>query len=118
MENNTTPTELLIERVEDYAKTTITLLRLTAVDKSANMFSSVVIKITLLVVVVLFLFMLSIGLSLWIGKILGEMHYGFFAVTAMYVAVFGLLYIFRWKLIGNPVRNAIVVEMLKKDGHE
>lgn len=115
MENNTTPTELLIERVEDYAKTTITLLRLTAVEKSANMFSSLVIKIALLTVLVLFLFVLSIGLSLWIGTLLGEMYYGFFAVTGIYIVVFALLYIFRWKLVGNPVRNAIVVEMLKKD---
>lgn len=115
MENNTTPTELLLERVEDYAKTTITLLRLTAVDKSANLFSSIAIKITLFLVVVLFLFMLSVGLSLWAGTMLGEMYYGFFAVTGMYLVVFGLLYIFRMKLIGNPVRNAIVVEMLKKD---
>lgn len=115
MENNTTPTELLIDRVEDYAKTTITLLRLTAVDKSANMFSSLAIKIALLMVVVLFLFILSIGLSLWIGSILGEMYYGFFVVTGVYMVVFALLYIFRFKLIGNPVRNALVFEMLKKD---
>lgn len=115
MENNTTPTELLIERAEDYAKTTITLLRLTAVDKSANIFSSIAINGILLSVFVLFLFMLSIGISLWTGTILGEMYYGFFVVAGVYIGVFTLLYIFRWKLIGNPVRNAIVIEMLKKD---
>ena len=115
MENNATPIELLIDRVEDYAKTTTTLFRLTAVDKSANIFSSLVIKLTLLVVVVLFLFMLSIGLSFWIGKMIGEIYYGFFSVTGIYVVIFTFLYLFRQKLIGNPVRNAMVVEMLKKD---
>lgn len=119
MENNaTTPIELLIERAEDYSKTTLTLLKLNAVDKSADMLSYLVIKLVLLIVVVLFLFVLSIGLSLWAGELLGKAYYGFFAVTGMYVLIGSLLYIFRTSWIGSPVRDAVIVELLKKDEDE
>ena len=64
MENNTTPIELLLQRAEDYGKTTLTLLKLNAVDKSANMFSYLAIKMILSLVVVLLLFTFSIGLNL------------------------------------------------------
>ncbi len=119
MENNTTtPIELLIQRAEDYGKTTLTLLKLNAVDKSADMLSYVVIKLVLLMVVVLFLFTFSIGLSLWAGELLGKTYYGFFAVTGLYILIASLMYIFRINWIGTPVRNAVIVELLKKEEHE
>jgi hypothetical protein len=118
MENNTTPIELLFQRAEDYGKTTLTLLKLNAVDKSANMFSFLAIKLILLLVVVLFLFTLSIGLSLWVGELMGKAYYGFFTVTGLYVLIGGLTYVFRWIWIGTPVRNAVINELLKKDDDE
>lgn len=118
MENNTTPIELLFERTEDYGKTTLTLLKLNTVDKSANMFSFVAIKGVLLLVVVLFLITFSIGLSLWAGELLGRPYYGFFSVTGFYILIGLLIYIFRMTWIGTPVRNAVINELLKKDDDE
>jgi len=118
MENNASPITKLIQRAEDYAKTTITLYKLTTVQKSADIISGVVSKLLLLLVIAFFLLMLSIGASLWIGDILGKPYYGFFVMTAFYLLVFTTLYIFRTQLIQIPTRNAVVVEMLKKDSHE
>lgn len=115
MENNTTPIESLLQRAEDYGKTTLTLLKLSAVDKSADVFSSLVIKLVLLLVVVLFLLMLSIGVSLWLGELLGKLYYGFFIVTGSYLLIGLLVNIFKATLIGAPVRKAVITEILKKD---
>jgi len=118
MENNTTPIESLFQRAEDYGKTTLTLLKLNAVDKSADILSSLVQKLVLLSVVVLFLFTLSIGISLWIGELLGKSYYGFFIVTGSYLLIGLLIHIFKADFIGHPVRNAVITELLKKDDHE
>lgn len=118
MEKNASPITKLIQRAEDYAKTTITLYKLTTVQKSADIISGVVSKLLLLLVIVFFLLMLSIGTSLWIGDLLGKAYYGFFIVTAFYLFVFAALYIFRLQLIKIPARNAVVVEMLKKGSDE
>jgi len=118
MENNVTPIELLFQRAEDYSKTTLTLLKLNAVDKSANIFSYLMIKLTLLLVFTLFMLTFSIGLSLWIGESLGKTYYGFFIVTGIYIIVGSLVYIFGANWIGIPVRNAVISEMLKKEDHE
>lgn len=118
MENNVTPIELLFQRAEDYSKTSLTLLKLNAVDKSANMFSYLMIKLTLLLVFTLFLLTFSIGLSLWIGELLGKAYYGFFVVTGLYILAGSLVYIFGSNWIGTPIRNAVIAELLKKEDHE
>ena len=115
---NASPIAKLIQRAEDYAKTTITLYKLTTVQKSADIISGVVSKLLLLLVIAFFLLMLSIGASLWIGDLLGKSYYGFFIVTGFYLVVFVALYIFRQQLIQTPTRNAVVVEILKGGSDE
>jgi hypothetical protein len=118
MENNTTPIESLFEKVEDYGKTTLTLLKLNAVDKSADVFSFLAIKMVLFLFVVLFLFTLSIGISLWLGELLGKSYYGFFVTTGSYFLIGLFIQIFKTSLIGATVRKAVISEMLKKDDDE
>lgn len=118
MENNTTPIESLFEKVEDYGKTTLTLLKLNAVDKSADVFSFLAIKMIIFLFVVLFLFTLSIGVSLWLGELLGKSYYGFFVTTGLYFLIGLFVQIFKTSLIGAPVRKAVILEMLKKDDDE
>lgn len=118
MEKDTSPIAKLIQRAEDYAKTNIALYKLTTVQKSADIISGVVSNIALLLVVAFFLLMLSIGASLWIGDLLGKTYYGFFVLTGFYLVIFIALYIFRLQLIKIPTRNAVVVQMLKKNAHE
>jgi len=118
MENNTAPIESLLQRAEDYGKTTLTLLKLNAVDKSADIFSYLVVKLVLLLVAVLLLFTFSVGLSLWLGEWLGKTYYGFFATTGIYLLIGLVIYIFKTVWIGAPVRNAVITEILKKHDHE
>ena len=114
MENNTSTIETLFEKAEDYTRTTAELVKLKAVDKTADVVSSMLSRGAVSIVFVMFAFLVNIGLSLWIGELLGKMYYGFFVVSSFYLLVSILLYVFRDPLIKMPVSNFIIERMLKK----
>jgi hypothetical protein len=114
MDNNvTTSIEKLIERAEDYSKTTAELLKFKLIDKTSDIVSSLVSQLIIFVVVALFAFIINIGLSLWIGEMLGKPYYGFFVVAGFYLLVAIIIYTGREKLLKHPTKNSIIAQMLK-----
>jgi hypothetical protein len=113
MTDNTTPIATLFERAEDYGKTTINLLKLNAIDKSADVISSLVSRLAVIMIVVFSVLIVSIGLSLWIGNLLGETFYGFFVIGGFYALIAILLQVFRNQWLKYPVSNSIIKQMLK-----
>ena len=113
MENNTTPVETLFEKAKEFSKTTIELLKLDAIDKSAEVVSSIAERLAIIVVVVLFTIIINIGIALWISDLLGKSYYGFFVVGGFYALLGILLHAFRDQLIKTPVSNSIIHKMLE-----
>lgn len=113
MTDNATPLATLLERAEDYSKTTLELFKLNAIDKSADVASSLVSRLAIVFTVVLSILIINIGVSLWIGKQLGETYYGFFIIGAFYALVALLLQIFQHQWIKSPVSNSIIKQLLK-----
>ena len=113
MNDDTTPIATLFERAEDYTKTTIKLLKLTAVDKSAEIVSSLFSLLVVSMTVVLSIIIISIGVALWLGKLLGDAFYGFFIIGAFYMLVAILFRIFREQWLKYPVSNSIIKQMMK-----
>lgn len=113
MIDNKTPIATLFERAEDYGKTTLKLLELNAIDKSADVISSLVSRLAVIMTVVLSIIIINIGLALWIGKLLGEIFYGFFVIGGFYAILAIFLQLFRDQLIKYPVSNSIIKQMLK-----
>ena len=118
MTGNTTPIATLFERAEDYSKTTLKLLKLNAIDKSADVVSSLVSRLAVIMTVVFSVLIISIGVALWLGKLLGDAFYGFFLMGGFYVILALLLQLFRDQWIKYPVSNSIIKQMLKKKHHE
>jgi hypothetical protein len=116
MNDNATPIKTLLEKAEDYGKTTMELLKLTAIDKSAAIVSSLAAQLVVVIVVALFILTITIGIALWIGEALGKSYYGFFVIAGGYALIATLLYIFRRQWIKTPVSNAIISQMLQKIG--
>jgi len=114
MTDNTTPIATLLERAEDYTRTTIKLFKLITVDKTAEIVSSLFSLFVVLMTVVLSIIISSIGLALWLGKLLGETFYGFFIVGAIYLFVAILFRVFREQWLRYPVSNSIIKQMLKQ----
>ena len=114
MEDNTSTIEMLFERAEDYTKTTIDLVKLTAVDKTADVLSSLISRLTVSIIFVLFAFLVNIGLSFWVGELVGKIYYGFFIVSSIYLVLAIVLYIVKDKVLKMPISNFIIAKMLKK----
>lgn len=112
MTDNTTPIATLFERAEDYSKTTLTLFKLNAIDKSADVASSLVARIAVITTAVLSVLIISIGVAFWLGKVLNEVSYGFFIVGGFYVLLAILLHLFRKKWLKYPVSNSIIKKLL------
>lgn len=112
MEDKINFIEPLFERAEEYGKTSFELFKLKALDKTANIVSTFVSRTA----VVLFLSMSSIianiGLSLWLGDLLGKLYYGFFCIAAFYGIIGGVLYFFMHKWIKKRISNSIILQLL------
>ena len=115
MENNASTIEMLFDKAEKYTRTTVELAKLNAVDKTADVMSSVLSRITVSIVFAMFLFLINIGLSLWIGELIGKVYYGFFIISSFYLLIAVILFQFKEKWLKMPISNFIVVKMLKKN---
>ncbi len=115
MDDNTTPIATLFERAEDLTKTTIKLFKLTAVDKSAEIVSALFSVLIVVMAVVLSILILSVGLALWLGELLGDSYYGFFAVGTFYLFVAILFHVFRKQWLKYPISNSIIKKILKEN---
>jgi hypothetical protein len=114
MTNNiATPIEELIEKAGTYGKTTIELIKLKALDKTANVISSLTAKTILFIIVAMVILITSIGVALWIGELLGKAYYGFFALAAFYDVIVILLYFFSNKWIKKPISESIIKHILQ-----
>ncbi len=115
MVDNATPIATLIERAEDYGNTSIELFKLNAINKSADIVSSLVSHLVVYTAFALSLLILSTGAALWLGKYLGDTYYGFFAVGGLYAFIAVLIYLLRRQGIKIPISNALIKQMLTKN---
>ncbi|PXY42333.1 hypothetical protein DMB65_03640 [Flavobacterium cheongpyeongense] len=115
METNATTSENLnlYEKAENYTKTSLDLIKLKTVSATADALSTVTSRIAVGAVVAFFTAFLNIGISLWIGKVLGEYYYGFFIIALFYLIVAILLHKTQHKLIKTPIGNMIISSILK-----
>lgn len=113
MEENTNLFEKLIESTVDYGKSRLELAKLKALDKISDVVSSLLAHSIVIVILFSFMLFLNLGLALWIGKLLGELYYGFVAIGLFYGIVSILVYLFMLKSIKKWVCDALIKLMLK-----
>jgi hypothetical protein len=114
MTEDATPIATLFERAEEYSKTSLKLFRLNAIDKSADVASSLVSRLAVIMTVVFSVLIGSIGVALCLGKLIGDAFYGFFIVGGFYAFLALLLHLFREQWLKYPVSNSIIKQMLKE----
>lgn len=116
MNNNdhSRPIKTLLDKVENYGKINLELLKMNVIDKSADLVSFLIARLVNFMVLVLFSLIINIGIALWLGDLLGELYYGFFAVAAFYFLLGALLYFFGHAWIKLPISNSIIIQMLKQ----
>ena len=99
---------LLFEKGGNYSKTTIELYKLKLAEQSANLVSFLLISIMYLLLFFLVVVMISIGLSLLIGELVGKNWLGFLIVSLINIAFSFLLFNYRNRLVKAPITKLMV----------
>jgi hypothetical protein len=113
MAENESPIETLYHRTEEYAKTSFELLKLTTIEKTTAVASSIVGSFIVIAVVFMFLFFLSAGFSIWLGSMFEHKYYGFFIVSAFYAVAGIVIYFFFYKRIKKRINDSLIKDALK-----
>jgi hypothetical protein len=100
----------LLQRTEAYSKTSFELLKLKALDKTADVSSTLASMSLFTLVVSFFAFTLNIAIALWLGDLFGKAYYGFLIVASCYVLVGAVLLIIH-PFIKARVNNAIIKQL-------
>lgn len=112
-EEHSSQIETLLKLAEEYGFTILTLWKFKALDKISGVVSSVLTAVGLIVVILTAFFIATIGVSLWVGALLGKLWYGFFVVAGAYVFIAILMKLFFNKWIKTAIANMIIKHSLK-----
>lgn len=113
MERIATSVEMLFEKAEDYSKTSIELLQLKVISKSADVLSSVTALIAVGIVAALFTLFLNIGLGLYLGKLLGDYYLGFFVVSGFYFLLGITIYFLKDTFIKRKISDLVISKLIQ-----
>jgi hypothetical protein len=113
MDENTILVESLLEKTTEFVKTSIELAKLKALDKTADVVSTLIPQTIVFIMVVTFVIFLNLGIALWLGDILSNSYYGFFVVAVFYALVGAIVHFFFRKIIKRNIANIIVKQLLK-----
>ena len=114
MKEESTSVEELLKKAEAYSITSLELIRLKSIAKTADVLSYATAHFVFLVFIAVFAMLFNIGMALWLGELMGRAYYGFIMVALFYGFLSLLIYIFRSRWIKDPVNNAIITRFLKK----
>ena len=110
METKISLFEPLLEKAEAYGKTSFELLRLKALNKTADVSSTVLSRSLFILIVSFFAFMINIAVALWLGDLLGKAYYGFLIVSGFY-AIAGIILWIAHPSVKASVNNTIIKKL-------
>lgn len=113
MTDNTTTIETLLERVADYGKISYELVKLKVIDKTSDVISSFLPHSVAFIMFLSFMLFLNLGLAFWLGEILGEIYFGFFAVAGFYAIAGIVIHFFMHKWMKRHIGNTFIKQLLK-----
>jgi len=105
--------ESLFEKAQSFGKITLELTKLKVLETSIKVATSLITKISIIIVISMFLLFLNIGLSLFLGELLGKLYYGFFIVAAFYLVAGIFFYFSLHKWIKDPLSDLIIKQALQ-----
>lgn len=112
MENKPNAIGSLFENAGAYLETRLDLLKLQAVSKSTDVISSIASRIVIVILMFFGISILNIGISIWIGALVGELWWGFLIVGGFYLLLAVLFIVFKGKWIKGPLNDMLIKKML------
>jgi fatty acid desaturase len=113
MEKPASIVEALYERVEAYSKTTIELSKLKALNTTTHVVTTMISRLSVIIMLALFALVMNIGIALWLGELLGKNYYGFFIVAVFYLVAGIVLHFFLHNWIKKPISDLIITQALQ-----
>ena len=111
MEGTFCKIEPLFQRLEQYGNTRLELLKYKTIEKASHLMSGYISRFVLLTAVLVFVLTLNVGISLWLGELLGKSYYGFLAVSAGY-GVLVIVLMLMHPMIKSRINDTIISQML------
>ncbi len=111
MEGKTSLLEPLLERAEEFSKTSLELIKLKSVDKTAAVTATIISRLYFGIALALFALILNIAIALWLGDLLGKNYYGFL-IIALFYGLMGVILFFVHPLIKKRINNSIITQLL------
>lgn len=105
--------EDLFHQAMEYADTRVDLFKLQAVNKVTEVSSSLLSKLVVIFTFVIAVGLVSIGLAIYVGRLLGAIEYGFFAMGGLIIIIGGIFYTLRHKLMKAPIGASLIKKALK-----
>ncbi len=103
----------LFTKASDYFETNLELYKLKAINKTADIVSTVFAKLLMIVVFFIFFILLNIGLAYLIGNLLGHTYIGFFILAALYLIIGLILKSNSNKWVKIPTTSMIIKSITK-----
>jgi hypothetical protein len=110
METSEDSIVLLLARAEEYSKTNLELLKLKSINKAADVGSTLFSRLLQILAICLFFLTVTIGISFWLGELMGKVFYGFFIVAFVY-GIIGIILFLIHPRIKTRVSNEIIIKM-------
>jgi len=112
MEENSKFLGALLEKIENYSRTSIDLFKLKAIDQLSKILSNAVFGIIIGLLALLFLLFLNLAFAYWINDLLGKKFVGFFLVAGFYFLLMIILIVFNKQIIKTPLIRGIITKLL------
>jgi hypothetical protein len=113
MEDIKNSLDSLLDSAEEYGKTSIELLKLKTLDKTSDVASTIISRAIAIFILFMFFLIITIGIAIWLGEIIGKYSYGFFIVAAFYGLTGIILFFFMHKKIKTLINNSIIKQIFK-----
>lgn len=113
MEDKSNLFETLLERAADYGRTSFELIKLKTLEKIGDVISSFVPSTVVFIMFATFMLFVNLGLALWLGEILENIFFGFFAVAAFYGIAALIFHFLLRKWIKKVIFDYIIKQLFK-----
>jgi membrane-associated HD superfamily phosphohydrolase len=113
LETPGTSIDSLFERLEVYGKTTFEYSKLKLLETVVIVVNMLLPRLSVVLVLSMFVLVLNIGIALFLGELLGKSYYGFFIVAGFYLLAGLILHLFLHKWIKKPLGDLIIKQALQ-----
>lgn len=113
-ETLTNTVESFLDRIDSYSRTTFELSKLRLLETTAAVVTSLIPRLSAILMLAMFIFVLSMGFALFLGELLGKIYYGLFIVALFYLVAGLFIHFFLHGWIKKPISDLIIKQALRE----